>query len=335
MKNKFIWFIFFLFIVSYNYQINAIFQAYPKGYAYLKLPVASFFSPEDIEFIQTGKIPASPEKSKNEIIIYKKFIDLLQDKNYFEAEEILLKNTENPLNLLNLSLLYLYLEANESATSVFYKWANSATPQSIFRLIEISSGRRLSSYLSFLVEKLTQKSFKYYADFLWAASENARAYENKRLVVWQDDILEAQNLTTENIRLKQLYILARTKRAFRDKNYTEVSIWISKLSGEYIQQELQPALSYFIFLSTGEKENAEFILNTAVNDFNANKTLDIYSHYVDFLIEKEKWEDLKVFMENNSQNINLNKDRIVSLIPADEKKETEKFDKPVLKIKIK
>jgi len=253
-------------------------RALPTANAELENPYKYFLRKSDFIYLYQlnpeGKLQLELSKLNEE------FLDLIARKKYKESEKFLIGNYTNPYYLLNLVLLYVYLDQPEYK-NLFQTWQESVDQKIIENFIEILVTRKFH----FALEKLSR-------DFI-SPDLNRYALYNLYKMKNQPDLL------SENFqKWREEYFLSAGK---------------SPMPVLY-----EKALADWLFAARKNPRNkisrskaAADDLSVFVEDLVRQKyTRDMLSRYINYLVAQNQWNEIRILVsriawldENEKNNI--------------------------------
>ena len=327
-----LYFSLFLYLFSLN-SATAILKAYPEGYSYLKNARYSFLSPNDMSFIKNGFFQRehTGENTKNND--YETFIHHVLNEEYSLAQETALKNKEDPLFLLNLSLLYFYLEEKKPARTLLSIFLSAASESVTFRLLSVTAAKKAENYLVFCANELNNSELKYYAYFLAFFQAGKYSKSEKILKLWEDKITSPHTSAEEKIRHRKYYSAARFTRSLKNNSFHETIRWLYHVPDDMNVLDLKPVIAGYRLLKSDKQEKA-LALWQKEHEAYANKKIqlkDFYTRYLKLLFLQKDWDTAEALLENISFE---NENEKVKLLAAVKNGRVKQSDKVTIRAKI-
>ncbi|MDH5719173.1 MAG: hypothetical protein OEZ13_00995 [Spirochaetia bacterium] len=326
-----------VFVLFFCFSANAqalILKAYSKGYSNLKNPRVNFMSPLDIEFIKTGSMPLKENAADKKTDDYEIFLQNISIEDYALAQKVALKNKENPLFILNLSLLYFYLAENNSAKTALNIWLRNSSEIEQFRFLHAIMAKKINSYLYFCGNEIKKKELKYYAYFLSAYAGDLRSYENKILKKWETTILSKEITAEEKKNHRKYYAAARFMRAVKNQSNKEIIKWLYHLDNTINVLDLKPVIAGNILIEAGKEKDALKLWEKEFNSYSQKniKLKDFYSRYLLLLVSQKKWNEIQNILQKLPADSAVDKAKTLSFTNRQKTKKTDEF---TIKAKVK
>lgn len=250
-----------VFLLPLINPVSVSAQILPTGIRELEMPYRYFLRKSDFIYIYQIN---NNEKLKQEVsLINEDFLDFIKQKKYKDAEKILVKNFDNPYYLLNLVLLYIYLDQKEYK-NLFLTWQESSHSQTIENLIDVFAARKFNLALLQLSVEIKTPSLKRYALYKLYREQNQPDLIQINFSRWKEEIGE----TAEKPDLYQ--------RAYFN--------WIFEAAARF---EGKSPNQKIIVLDEKDVESFEA-------DIKQKKyTREVFGRYLEFLLEQKHYGRLK------------------------------------------
>jgi hypothetical protein len=268
-----------MFILFFTLHTNpAQAQVLPSEIRELELPYKYFLRKSDFLYLYKIKQsePGFAELSK----ISEDFLDLIDKKEYKNAEKWLIQKYDHPYYLLNLILLYVYFDQPEYK-NFFVTWQESVDTKTMQNLVDIFAVRKFLFALQKLSNEFTSTEIKKYATYKIYKEKNQPDMVYINFLAWNGEL-------GENNQSRELY----------EKAYADWSA--ENKTGD----------------STRQKNNnpTEESIAAFENDLIHEKyTRDMLSRYVEYLVEQKNWNKIQKlisemnWLSENEKNVILQK----------------------------
>ena len=256
------------------------FRALPSGYAELQNPRANFISPFDYSLVVQNNLPARIEN--NAFLI---FVGHLDEIEYKAAEAVLLKEKSAPVNALNLSLLYLYLDNEKEARLSFKAWQRFVNNKAKLGLIDLLKYKKMLRALTFFLNQIEGEEVKLLSLFALASASNNKPIVRLILRNWLKKNQESQMLLAA--KLEHKLNAQRGELVAKDFNGIQDDQLRTLVKGLYFQNKNQ-------FLTTFN------LWYKLITDSKSEQTYsrDIYTRLIRLMIRLKRFKQLEDYLDN-------------------------------------
>ncbi len=264
------------------------FKPLPAGIYYVKQPASSFLKPQDIAYLFPAKNYEITPLLETEKQLYRH----LQNGKYKDAELTLTENINHPYSILNLVLLYLYLEEYNNAFQLFRAWQQTVDTPTMIRFVNFLNARNWRYVESRLASEWIEPRIKFYAlDRYFQKAMNVIAVR-QNFYYWETSLglrdgksISAQDTSKESL---QLYLKARVDWMLLNNNKDALLKWDAAA-----KKMLNPSQLLLLQETTGVRR---VNFGDVAQMKKQNPSHDFYTRYFFVLWENGKADQLRRFI---------------------------------------
>jgi len=264
-----------IFLGSFHVQTWS--QGFPSGHRELNNAGLYFLRKSDFVYLYHLKIANNIKSAE----IDEDFLTPIVEKNYKKAEKWLLERYNHPYYLLNLILLYMYLDQKEYKP-LFLEWQKSVDQETMIRLIDILDARDLGKAQKGLSGLWSDGLVSRYALYKSAKQFNQAHEVQINFTKWKEEI--GREFGKEG----------KEKESKKDKKYQSSFIIFNKAQKEWLA------------INSGRESRSQTGTNAsgsqdreAIEDgiIEQKYTRDVLSKYLEYLRKIKKWDYMEQFVE--------------------------------------
>jgi hypothetical protein len=233
----------------------------PSGIHEIESPYKYFLRKSDFYYLYDVK-PNEQNKESSELLkLSEDFLDFINKREFKRAEKSLIQSYNHPYYLLNLILLYIYLDQPEYKNH-FLKWQESVDNPTVENLIDIFAARKLNTALKNISMEINSPELKRYALYKIFKEKNQPDLVLANFSDWE------QELKVDN------------KRLF-DKAYKDWLVHVNIKFSEESDRKKYGSIS---------GENRARLENDLIHQ---KYTRDVLSKYIEYLMAQNQWGDIQ------------------------------------------
>ncbi|MDH4261872.1 MAG: hypothetical protein OEV78_02370 [Spirochaetia bacterium] len=279
-----------LFPLCFSIALNA--QTISSGIREIELPYNYFLRESD--FLYLYQIKTDEQIKSERLKINEDFLQLIEKRQYKQAQASLIQNYNHPFYLLNLMLLYIYLDHSDYKP-LFITWQESSDQEIIKNFIDILETRKLNKALEKFSSDLIYPELKRYAYYKIYKTKEQPSRVFKNFLQWKNELPD-----------KNQYSLLYEK-AYAD--------WLFTSKKNYDQTRRSKISSPLTETITGFEDDL----------IHKKYTRDMLSKYISYMVEQKKWNEIKKLLDKINW---LNEEEKMNILQKTN--ELEKNDQPAM-----